>query len=65
MSTQGIQDHDMSADRIQDLAMVHTDLTVSEPPKTLIEQFAPGDMQYEPFDVPGCVAGPYGQRGIV
>ncbi|AAV97460.1 hypothetical protein SPOA0328 (plasmid) [Ruegeria pomeroyi DSS-3] len=54
--------HDMSADRIDDLAMVHTYLTVSEPLRTLIEQFAPGDVQYEPFDVVGKRDGAFQQR---
>lgn len=54
--------HDMSADRIDDLAMVHTYLTVSEPLRALIEQFAPGDVQYEPFEVFGTSDGAFQQR---
>ncbi len=54
--------HDMSADRIDDLAVVHTELTVSEPLRALIEQFAPGDVQYEPFEVFGERDGEFQQK---
>lgn len=54
--------HNMSADRIDDLAMVHTDLTVSEPLKALIEQVAPGDVQYEPFEVFSARDGAFQQK---
>ena len=54
--------HDMSADRIDDLALVHTYYTVSEPLRALIEQFAPGDVQYEPFEVFGARDGAFQQK---
>ena len=45
--------HNMGADRTDDWAMVHTDPTVSELMRALIEQLAPGDVQYELFEVFG------------
>lgn len=42
---------DKGIETVDDLFKCHTDFTVSEALKALLEQLAPGDIQFEPFQV--------------